>query len=520
MEKVEKVGEIYDVNGNVIEEGKEPVHPSKLTLTEALAVESGADESVVEQSWPKPTPKSPVRRQDLTCGIHPSAHDSVLETRTKQDPRSQHSPTVIFISSEIPAAELLLEAVMFGVIAIPYEYEGTTLDALMEKLRLAMQGRQAKSIGVFAWGDSGTLRVVKGQTLSVGTVNEPAMRHFWETLTTSVTPRQSGGHVDIFVPLVETEQGMDVLVQLGLLTDMQFSCPTGLTGSYARVESEWLFVPDSGSPPSLYFNATKLGAWSSTVDYIEDCIDVVKKNLNCFFCEEQRNLAKRLVGQITFEALGMCEVYRVSEIASVLVDAVVSLGKDNASRHWTDPVQGLLNYLQNYGHKDIKLKKARKTMTKLEEAVSDLEVTDSEDDIATREFETAKLTSKPCTGASAGEKRTLVAHEILSTELTYMNGLSIIHDVFKKPLQASLASNRAIISSAHIQSLFADSETLLALSSLLVKDLSNRLDEWNSHQMLGDIFLRFTTQLRAYTNFLNNYPVTLQTLERVRRLNK
>lgn len=30
------------------------------------------------------------------------------------------------------------------------------------------------------------------------------MRHFWETLTTSVTPRESGGRVDIFVPLVET----------------------------------------------------------------------------------------------------------------------------------------------------------------------------------------------------------------------------------------------------------------------------------------------------------------------------
>lgn len=27
---------------------------------------------------------------------------------------------------------------------------------------------------------------------------------------------------------------MDLLVQLGLLTDMQFSCPTGMTGSFAR----------------------------------------------------------------------------------------------------------------------------------------------------------------------------------------------------------------------------------------------------------------------------------------------
>lgn len=47
-----------------------------------------------------------------------------------------------------------------------------------------------------------------GQTLSIDTVNEPSMRHFWETLTTSVTARESGGHVDIFVPLVETGEDL------------------------------------------------------------------------------------------------------------------------------------------------------------------------------------------------------------------------------------------------------------------------------------------------------------------------
>ena len=36
-----QISDVHDVNGNVIEEGKEPVHPSKLTLTEALAIESG-----------------------------------------------------------------------------------------------------------------------------------------------------------------------------------------------------------------------------------------------------------------------------------------------------------------------------------------------------------------------------------------------------------------------------------------------------------------------------------------------
>ena len=38
---------------------------------------------------------------------------------------------------------------------------------------------------------------------------------------------------------------------------------------FLAVESEWLFVPDSITPPALYFNMTKLGAWSQTVDYIE-----------------------------------------------------------------------------------------------------------------------------------------------------------------------------------------------------------------------------------------------------------
>ena len=52
------------------------------------------------------------------------------------------------------------------------------------------------------------------QTLSIDTVNEPSMRHFWETLTTSVTARESGGHVDIFVPLVETGEEVNKLIKV------------------------------------------------------------------------------------------------------------------------------------------------------------------------------------------------------------------------------------------------------------------------------------------------------------------
>lgn len=515
-----KTSEVYDVNANVVEDEKKAIQPSSLTLTEALSVESGVDDTLVEQPWSKPSlSSSPVRRHDLTLGIHPSMHDSLLPTRTTQALKSCPNPAVIFISSEIPACELLLDAVMFGVTAIPYEYEGSTLDALMEKLRLALNGRQAESIGIFAGGESGTVRLVKGQTLSETTLNDPNMRHFWEILTTSLLTRETGGHLDIFLPLAETEQGMDLLVQLGLLTDMQFSCPTGITGSFSTVESEWLFVPNGVTPPALYFNMTKLGAWSETVDYIEECIDVVKRDLRPFFNEERRNLANRLVGEITFKALGMCEIQRITEISSALVDAVIFVGRSNTEKDWSDPVQELILRLQNYGRR--KDKTVRKTLKNAD--ASDEENSDADfEDKFKANGPKVPISSKELdrkTGTPVGEKRALLAQEILLSELAYMNCLSTTQNVFKKPLEAALASNRAIISSANIQSLFADCETLLVLSSGLSNDLSKRLEQWDSHQMLGDIFLNFTSQLRAYTNFLNNYPVTLQTLERCKEQN-
>ena len=47
-----------------------------------------------------------------------------------------------------------------------------------------------------------------------------------------------------------------------------------------------------------------------------------------------KSLCEIVSGHITFEALGMCEVQRISEIAAVLEDAVICLGRSNASRNW------------------------------------------------------------------------------------------------------------------------------------------------------------------------------------------
>ncbi|XP_020893438.2 epithelial cell-transforming sequence 2 oncogene-like, partial [Exaiptasia diaphana] len=124
-------------------------------------------------------------------------------------------------------------------------------------------------------------------------------------------------------------------------------------------------------------------------------------------------------------------------------------------------------------------------------------------------------------GESAGEKRTSVAQEILQTETEYMEMLNIVQKEFKSPLNAALKSNRAIISLPNIKALFDDMETLFDISSVMLNELSKRLqkNKWNSHQCLGDIFMKFTTTSRAYTNFLNNYPITLTTLQRCKEQN-
>jgi len=55
----------------------------------------------------------------------------------------------------------------------------------------------------------------------------------------------------------------------------------------------------------------------------------------------------------------------------------------------------------------------------------------------------------------------------------------------------------------------------LIISSELKENLQNRLLEWDAQQScLGDIFVKFCTHLKIYTNFVNNYEVILRCIER------
>ena len=112
------------------------------------------------------------------------------------------------------------------------------------------------------------------------------------------------------------------------------------------------------------------------------------------------------------------------------------------------------------------------------------------------------------------DRRTMVAKEILASEIDYLRTLELIKNTFFLPLKNALASNRAIISAHNVQLIFSDVMTLCSLSKRLAEELRNRCADWSPSQCLGDVFVKFTGKLKAYANFVNNYPMMLTTIER------
>ncbi|XP_054992716.1 epithelial cell-transforming sequence 2 oncogene-like [Sorex araneus] len=118
----------------------------------------------------------------------------------------------------------------------------------------------------------------------------------------------------------------------------------------------------------------------------------------------------------------------------------------------------------------------------------------------------------------AAVKRTRVAQELLESERKYVQTLEVVRAVYVVPLRAALSSNRAILSAANIQIIFSDILRILSLNRQFLDHLRDRLQAWSPAHCLGEIILKFGRQLNIYTNFFNNYPVVLKTIEKCREM--
>ncbi|XP_043860733.1 epithelial cell-transforming sequence 2 oncogene-like [Dromiciops gliroides] len=438
---------------------------------------------------------------------------------------SRSVPTsLVLISSRIPAYEMVVDSVKTGVIHLVYEYSGLTLESLLLLVEKVLDGRKLQSIGIFSDGDSREINLLQGYTIGVENVLTPKVRDFWEKLGSCVATQEEGGHVDIFVPLAASEAGTKVLSQLSQLTGTMFSSPTGIaTGSYQHILSDWLGQKQGTSPPSIYFCDYKLQTWHSFTEFLEETLKSVRKQLRPHFKELQRNISGRILGQFMFDSLSLVNILANQETAQVLADGLIELSKGKSE----NPLEYLSHFLLKKSRKKNKEFDGNLILTKcdattlsltkernMKDRSQDRETGISEDDLKLKMLVNLERKLQ----VDLAEKRTRIAGELLKSERKYVQMLETVRDVYVTPLKAALASNRAILSSTDVQIIFSDILCVLDLNRHFLGELTERLQEWGPAQCLGEIFTKFGLQLKTYTNFFNNYPIILKTIEKCREM--
>ncbi|KAM9316688.1 epithelial cell-transforming sequence 2 oncogene-like [Gastrophryne carolinensis] len=403
---------------------------------------------------------------------------------------------LILISSHILAYEVILDSVKPTVVPVVYDFSSMTLESLIFCVEKALGGRTAQSIGVIADGDSQHLDLLQSMRIDSQSVLSPAIREFWEKLSSCVVSQKDGGHIDLFVPFAASEPGMEILENLSKLAGIMFCSPSGIaSGSYQHILSEWLKPSEiSEFPPSLYFTEVKMEAWCRFASVMEEALYVIRKQMKLYISDLQRTVSGRIIGQFMFDTMSMVKVQSNQEIAEALSEALVELTKEKRD----DSLEFISLFLLK------KCKKGKELRNQL------LQLEESDGDTLSAFLKDNKLL------ADLGDKRSRFAREVLRSERHYVQVLEIIRDVYAAPLKSALASNRAILSISNVQIIFSDILSILQLNKQLFTNLMERLQEWGPAQCLGDVFLKFGGQLKIYTNFFNNYTVILKTIDKCR----
>ncbi|XP_070317510.1 epithelial cell-transforming sequence 2 oncogene-like isoform X3 [Odocoileus virginianus] len=428
----------------------------------------------------------PKRSNISGCHSYPLLSKKNWRGVYKNDSSSSNAlqPHFILISSRIPAYEMVVNSVRAGIISVVYEHSGLNLETLLYLIEKALDGQMAQSVGIFSDGDSREINLLQ-------------------------------------------EAGIEVLSQLSQLTGTLFTAPTGIaTGSYQHVLSDWLGRQWETAPPSIYFSEPKLQTWSSFTDFLEDTLKSVRKQLSPLFKELQKNISGRMIGQFVFDTMSVANILNNQEIVQALADGLIELSKENSD----NPLEFLSYFLLKKCSKKSKHFERNVILTKSDPKATHNLLTKERDVIEDNPQDTKPSLSKNDPNfellvklerklqLDSAEKRTRVVRELFKSERKYVQMLEIVRDVYVRPLRAALSSNRAILSAANIQIMFSDILQILCLNRRFLDDLRDRLQEWGPAHCVGEIFIKFGSQLNMYTNFFNNYPMVLKTIEKCREM--
>lgn len=110
--------------------------------------------------------------------------------------------------------------------------------------------------------------------------------------------------------------------------------------------------------------------------------------------------------------------------------------------------------------------------------------------------------------------RLRVASEILSTETSYVNSLSLVS---KHVLSVILKAEGRILTATECQNLFWNWDELCGHHTRFLQFIKERIEKWDISTTIGDIFLHHTDFLSRYRPFLEGYNTSVVTLRHLEK---
>ena len=110
-----------------------------------------------------------------------------------------------------------------------------------------------------------------------------------------------------------------------------------------------------------------------------------------------------------------------------------------------------------------------------------------------------------------------IAREVLETERSYVESLTTMINMYKRPLIKLTLEPKAEFKEADITLLFSNIEQLFSLNIEILKQLDARLRSWSPEQKIGDIILSFAPFLKMYNVYSNNYDEALQLYNKLQK---
>ncbi|KAJ7988707.1 hypothetical protein DPEC_G00312020 [Dallia pectoralis] len=459
--------------------------------------------------------KTHVRSQVMGDGVNRGHLSTSATSKSRAADSSETPPLLLLLSNRIPAYELVQGGVRAGVLVVLYDHRGT-LQALLSQAEDALGGQRAERLGLLAPGGTEEINLLRGCKVTERTVLGPDLRDFWEKLCVWVKPTEEGGGLDVFCPLAASARGVLLLQCLRTLTGLEVWAPTGMvTGCFQNILSEWSCSEGGGARvlgachplPQRYMCDGALQGWAWQARWLEEALVVLRDRLGPQLPQLSLDTRGRALGQFLCEAVAVEQLILSKELTEALTEGLFALTTQQRTR----PVEFLGLFLKRWkegkNQRNGAEERGRKECGKGEEI---------EEEIGER---SSVFLTGSCVPGVPQEWRGAVALELFNSERVYVRRLEAVRRVYHDPLLSALQSNRAIISSADINMILTPVTYILDINRLFLSELGSRLQHWGADQCVGDVCVKFCSKLRQYTNYLQNYPTAIRTIDKCREMN-